>query len=624
MSVPSCSKLGDVKNRPLSSGLRLSLAALLTGSDMVFLADGSGVRTDPTNYPGIDIPDSSFLMNWSCYVRFVVPNGRRVGQANILWDGELSDYLRRASGCRKLNSLLVQLGEAGINDRIPVLAYGSNASPTQLRNKFSEANASSKLIPLCRAKVRNVDAVFSAHLTSYCALAATLVPSRNTVLSAFVAFLTHDQLSILDRTEPNYNRVVIDASISTELESGETISQLQTYVSKHGVLTFADGSPRRLADIEAESPAYKRLVEEQALLDMLEMWNDSNPRLSIDTIGELVARVRDGELITERVTDWLKETHGEPLTGSLGVETATVNKRHTYGATVTTWSDIGNNGPFLVRMNSTDERPPGDYSAVVNSSDISRSRVDKYAVVSAKHEGRTFSITAAIIRNDDVDDGCVHLDQTVRNAIGVDVGERVAIEPIRGGRAYPLSLLRRRYVVMRTQSADLMTLEKSACAMSRWALDLLGVAHGDQVVIENEVMEDGSYRLVPVRLRAYELPDDAFEQRRRLQSASLATRFPDCSEALGVKPDLPWIFIDAGARRRLDLQKCDAIRVRPSRRFKLLKESRELGFVVVLALIGAVSVADSTRFALLILSVGIGFLVLLSLLTLRSRIRPYR
>ena len=80
----------------------------------------------------------------------------------------------------------------------PVLAYGSNASPAQLRRKLPEIK---EPIAVLEASVRDLDVVYSARFAKYGAIPATLASSPGTTLHTHVVFLTKDQLRLIHKTE---------------------------------------------------------------------------------------------------------------------------------------------------------------------------------------------------------------------------------------------------------------------------------------------------------------------------------------------------------------------------------------------------------------------------------------
>ena len=167
------------------------------------------------------------------------------------------------------------------------------------------------------------------------------------------------------------------------------------------------------------------------------------------------------------------------------------------------------------------------------------------------------------------------------------------------------------------ETADLATVEQDVALMSPLAMSILGLESGDEVVVEGPPRADAGVR--QVRLKAHLATDETIERRLKLSGGGLTTRFPSVRTALGVHPDLAWVFLDSTARSRLGLgrHRLAAVRVRASRRYQLAREVRELLLLLVLAFVGVASVIES-RFVLL------GVLVVLlaaALVVVRHRLR---
>ncbi len=85
---------------------------------------------------------------------------------------------------------------------IPVLAYGSNASPEQLRRKLSPIK---EPIAVLSATIKNLDVIFSGQFSRYGCVPATITNSNGTMLYTHVVLLTKKQLSSIHKTElPEY------------------------------------------------------------------------------------------------------------------------------------------------------------------------------------------------------------------------------------------------------------------------------------------------------------------------------------------------------------------------------------------------------------------------------------
>jgi len=102
-----------------------------------------------------------------------------------------------------INKALVNHGysPASLNaPRVPVLASGSNASPTRLREKFG-SNSGQALIPVVKHQVLDILPVFSAKFASYGSITATLQYAPGSQSQMFVTYLSEPQLLRMHSTE---------------------------------------------------------------------------------------------------------------------------------------------------------------------------------------------------------------------------------------------------------------------------------------------------------------------------------------------------------------------------------------------------------------------------------------
>ncbi|MFC5853432.1 hypothetical protein ACFPZI_16885 [Streptomyces chlorus] len=135
-------------------------------------------------------------------------------------------------------------------DRVPVLAVGSNASPGQLRYKMDEFGVSSP-IPMVRARVSGVDVGVSAHVSRMGYVSASPVDAPGTVRELFVIWLDAEQLAVIDASEGvplpdgNYDRVWLPSpAVRIELPDGTALPGSHAYVNRHGVLHDGTRAPR--------------------------------------------------------------------------------------------------------------------------------------------------------------------------------------------------------------------------------------------------------------------------------------------------------------------------------------------------------------------------------------------
>lgn len=197
---------------------------------------------DPEHYPGA-LVTSSCLVTGSWLYPLRVQEGKRLGAALMELDGgPLGEYGTGLS----LDELLTGASVAGMEDRYPVLAVGSNAAPGQLRHKFGLTGDTSDIVPLTRATVRGLGVGHSPHVSKagyvpYVPIAGDPDSSRD----LFVLWLDADQVVRIDATEPNYfPTVVFGSQFPTALENGERLERYALYRGKWGALTAVPGGGR--------------------------------------------------------------------------------------------------------------------------------------------------------------------------------------------------------------------------------------------------------------------------------------------------------------------------------------------------------------------------------------------
>lgn len=189
-------------------------------------------RDDPTAYPGT-VPAGSFLL-----------------------DGDAVEPLDRQTLAERLSAL----GVPAMTERTAVLAYGSNAAPAHLAGKLVGAGEG-QVVPVVAALARDVEVVYSAHITRYGSMPGTLAHAVGARIRVHVLFLDDAQRAIVDRTEPNYDVVTVGAVTS---EDGERLDGVVGYRSRHGETVF-DGSPNRLAEVPSEAAHHPARTQLEAL-----------------------------------------------------------------------------------------------------------------------------------------------------------------------------------------------------------------------------------------------------------------------------------------------------------------------------------------------------------------------
>ncbi len=199
--------------------------------------------------------------------------------------GEWAAILRRALAypyATPERSYLYRDGEAhglptdgpDLTGRTPLLSYGANAAPEALARKL--AALSGVELPVLRAELEDFDVVYSAHVSPYGAVPATLIESPGTTAPVFVLHPTPEQHALLTATEPNYD--LVELPLCLAIGDKTATRQVQAYRSKHGPLMF-DGSPVALAAVRSTGRTQPEL-DEPAILERIRA--HLAPRLSLE------------------------------------------------------------------------------------------------------------------------------------------------------------------------------------------------------------------------------------------------------------------------------------------------------------------------------------------------------
>ena len=135
-----------------------------------------------------------------------------------------------------------------LSARTPLLSYGANAAPDALARKLAALPGVE--MPVMRSALEGFDVVYSAHVSPYGAVPATLLESPGTTAPVFVIHPTAEQRALLTASEPNYDLVEVNG--------------IAAYRSKHGPLSI-DGSPVALAAVRSAGRTLPELDEPAAL-----------------------------------------------------------------------------------------------------------------------------------------------------------------------------------------------------------------------------------------------------------------------------------------------------------------------------------------------------------------------
>lgn len=151
-------------------------------------------------------------------------------------------------------------GGPDLAERVPLLAYGANAAPRALARKL--ASLPGVEMPVLRAELNGFDVVYSAHVSPYGAVPATLRESPGTVAPVFVLHPTPAQMELLCATEPNYD--LVELPVCLALGNKPATRPVAVYRSKHGCLEL-DGGAVALAAVRSRGRTLPELDQPAVL-----------------------------------------------------------------------------------------------------------------------------------------------------------------------------------------------------------------------------------------------------------------------------------------------------------------------------------------------------------------------
>jgi hypothetical protein len=280
-----------------------------------------------------------------------------------------------------------------------------------------------------------------------------------------------------------------------------------------------------------------------------------------------------------------------------------------YGDTSSRWDSLPDNRSSRCTRSRDDFDRGGEHCVLVNPYDHDRYIYNADHVgVHAHGRAEIFPALARVVRTSSQARGTVGVDQAIRNAIGVELQEQVRLSPAHV-HSYAMAnrlLARPQFTMMRVQAADLASLEQGVCLMHPLSMKIIGIDDGAVVVVQ--AAPYGGESAYEIRLRAYATPVDIEQRRQSLGLGGMSSRFPSAKVALGVTPDLAWIFLESRARWLLHLepqQKLATVRVRASRKYQVLREIREFLLILVGAMISVAILFKSTPLPFIACSLAI-------------------
>lgn len=229
--------------------------------------------TEPELLERLALDDEQF----AAYLRLVAGAfGRREYGPALLrraldypWERPARSYVLRGDEVQALDDLdgarRRSTIDAFVEDRHPILAIGSNASPGTLTAKFAHfPDAADRAILVLAGDLHDLDVGASASPTAYGALPAALFASPGTAVRSAVLWCTATQVTQLTWSEVGYRLGRLDSARFVIDEADVEVDGLFAYVSRFGALCI-DGQPIALAAVPATRRTAVALTQEQSL-----------------------------------------------------------------------------------------------------------------------------------------------------------------------------------------------------------------------------------------------------------------------------------------------------------------------------------------------------------------------
>ncbi|WP_170311659.1 hypothetical protein [Vallitalea okinawensis] len=197
------------------------------------------------------------------------------------------------------------------NNRVPVLAYGANASNIQLKSKYK--NFKNVVIPVVQSKLIDFDVVYTPYICYDGSIPATIQYSPKTECNVYVTYLTEEQLKHMHKTEcigEDYNYVKL-FNIQMVLDVQVLEKEIYSYNSLHGCFHTGENHIA-LKCIKAINRKFLSMSEEELLLMVKNKLGISKTldEFILDNINNPTLRNKTSERLAEmsrefQYNDWV-------------------------------------------------------------------------------------------------------------------------------------------------------------------------------------------------------------------------------------------------------------------------------------------------------------------------------
>jgi hypothetical protein len=571
----------------------LSSTEHILGRNARFARDYPGAQHVPLDYPG-HRPATSFLYLGGR----IAPVRESPSRPGLL--------INECAGEKSVDEFLAAHDLVPLCQRYAVLAVGSNACPGRLEEKFIDKDHDAIIV--IKGWIADVDSIYSACLTDYGGLPATITEAPGTEIAIWLTLLTHAQLTIMNASEglgDDYSLVSVASPVRVGLAK---IENIYAYFDRRALVL--EGEKVRIGAFPAQNSNLRSLTEKQvltAVLDKLEFGCGQSIEQRHHTIlgnpaviGNLNARLAKSftEIIAHSRTigpapkgelQLMQWSHG-PITGGIGCIPFRAHrtiKRHDY------------KGEFIVRLNAGARRLlPRRCKFVSVHLMVGRLPTDDGSLVVPK----VIAAVRPLLKEDGALIGCdeigfCQLDMVLRVSIGAqgydptnwwtlsDVtgdAEYIGVEPLtRSIRPSAVgSLLGYQWMLFRVHRALDGDFETPICRVRQQYLSTLGIHDGGIVVVES-VANRAIRRLLPADEKQTESLLDFDGQLEGDNTLSF-------EEKLGADKGLriPCIYLDYATRDQLHIVPGQVVWVRRELPSVFRREFLKIASALALAVLG--------------------------------------
>jgi hypothetical protein len=153
---------------------------------------------------------------------------------------------------------------AGAEERLPLLAIGSNGAPDVLRRKFAHfPEPGDRSVLALTGRLHEFDVGFAAQPALYGSLPATLFPSPGTAVCTTVLWVSATQFTQLAWSELSYRLGRLETRFEVD-EGGAAFEEVVVFVSRFGAFRVG-GEPVAQAAVPATGRTAASFTQEQAL-----------------------------------------------------------------------------------------------------------------------------------------------------------------------------------------------------------------------------------------------------------------------------------------------------------------------------------------------------------------------